>query len=75
LQTDAETLGVEIRAGIHTGECELLDNDIAGVAVHIAARILGHAAIFGPGTAFPPPDAPPGYLTHITIEKVAGVGP
>jgi PPOX class probable F420-dependent enzyme len=30
---------------------------------------------FGPGTGFPPPDAPPGYLTHITIEKVGGVGP
>ena len=40
---DAETLGIEIRAGIHTGECELLDNDIGGIAVHIAARILGHA--------------------------------
>ncbi|MGO8937383.1 MAG: adenylate/guanylate cyclase domain-containing protein [Mycobacterium sp.] len=43
LRSDAETLGVEIRAGIHTGECELLDNDIGGIAVHIAARILGHA--------------------------------
>jgi PPOX class probable F420-dependent enzyme len=32
-------------------------------------------AIFGPGTGFPPPDAPPGYLTRITIEKVGGVGP
>ena len=30
LRADAETLGIEIRAGIHTGECELLDNDIAG---------------------------------------------
>ena len=33
------------------------------------------AAIFGPGTNFPPPDAPPWYLTRITIEKVGGVGP
>jgi pimeloyl-ACP methyl ester carboxylesterase len=39
----AETLGVEIRAGIHTGECELLGDDIGGIAVHIAARILGQA--------------------------------
>jgi hypothetical protein len=39
----AETLGIEIRAGIHTGECELLDDDIGGIAVHIAARILGNA--------------------------------
>ena len=43
LRTEAETLGIEIRAGIHTGECELLDNDIGGIAVHIAARILGQA--------------------------------
>ena len=34
----------QIRAGIHTGECELLDADIGGIAVHIAARILGHAS-------------------------------
>jgi pimeloyl-ACP methyl ester carboxylesterase len=43
LHADAETLGIEIRAGIHTGECELMDNDIGGLAVHIAARILGQA--------------------------------
>ena len=43
LRADAETLGIEIRAGIHTGECELLDSDIGGLAVHIAARILGQA--------------------------------
>ena len=43
LRADAETLGIEIRAGIHTGECELLETDIGGLAVHIAARILGHA--------------------------------
>ena len=39
----AETLGIEIRVAIHTGECELLDADIGGLAVHIAARILGQA--------------------------------
>ena len=43
LRAEAETLAIEIRAGIHTGECELLDSDIGGIAVHIAARILGHA--------------------------------
>ncbi|HVQ98158.1 MAG TPA: adenylate/guanylate cyclase domain-containing protein [Mycobacterium sp.] len=43
LRTEAETLGIEIRAGIHAGECELLDADIGGIAVHIAARILGQA--------------------------------
>ena len=43
LRAEAETLGIEIRAGIHTGECELLEADIGGIAVHIAARILGQA--------------------------------
>ena len=43
LRAEAETLGIEIRAGIHTGECELLDSDIGGLAVHIAARICGQA--------------------------------
>jgi pimeloyl-ACP methyl ester carboxylesterase/class 3 adenylate cyclase len=43
LRVDTESLGIEIRAGIHTGECELLDTDIGGIAVHIAARILGQA--------------------------------
>ncbi len=46
LRDDAETMGIEIRAGIHTGECELRDNRIGGIAVHIAARIVGQA---GPG--------------------------
>ena len=43
LRAEVETLGIQIRAGIRTGECELLDDDIGGLAVHIAARILGHA--------------------------------
>ena len=43
LRDDTEALGIEIRVGIHTGECELLDADIGGLAVHIAARILGQA--------------------------------
>lgn len=33
------------------------------------------AAIFGPGSNFPPPGSPPGYLTRITIQRVGGVGP
>jgi class 3 adenylate cyclase len=32
-------LGLSIRAGIHTGEAELVDGKLAGIAVHIAARI------------------------------------
>ena len=40
------TLGIETRAGLHTGEVELLDDDIGGIGVHVAARVLGQA---GPG--------------------------
>jgi class 3 adenylate cyclase len=38
------TLGIGVRAGVHTGECELVGEDIAGVAVNIAARISALAA-------------------------------
>ena len=36
-------LGIEIRAGLHTGECELMGNDVGGIAVHIGARVAGEA--------------------------------
>jgi len=42
----ARSLGVEVRAGLHTGECELLADDIGGIAVHVAARVAAKA---GPG--------------------------
>ena len=42
----AKKLGIEVRAGLHSGECEWRGDDIAGVAVHVAARI---SAIAGPG--------------------------
>jgi class 3 adenylate cyclase len=32
-------LGIEVRAGLHTGECEIRGNDLGGLAVHIAARV------------------------------------
>lgn len=34
---------VVIRAGLHTGECEVMGDDIGGIAVHIAARVSAHA--------------------------------
>lgn len=37
------SLGVEVRVGIHTGEIEFVNDDIRGMAVHIAARVSGHA--------------------------------
>jgi class 3 adenylate cyclase len=36
-------LGLEVRAAIHTGECEVADGKLAGIAVHIASRIAGLA--------------------------------
>jgi pimeloyl-ACP methyl ester carboxylesterase len=40
------TLGLELRAGVHTGECERIGEKLSGIAVHIAARV---AATAGPG--------------------------
>jgi pimeloyl-ACP methyl ester carboxylesterase len=36
-------LGIDIRTGLHTGECELIDGGIGGIAVHIAARVAAQA--------------------------------
>ncbi len=36
-------LGLEVRAGLHTGECELIGNNMGGIAVHIGARVLARA--------------------------------
>jgi class 3 adenylate cyclase len=37
------SIGLEIRAGVHTGEIEVVDDDVRGLAVHIGARIAGMA--------------------------------
>jgi class 3 adenylate cyclase len=42
----ARELGIEVRAGMHTGECEVRGDDLAGLAVHVAARI---GSLAGPG--------------------------
>jgi len=39
------SLNLEVRCGVHTGECEVVGNDLAGIAVHIGARV---AALAGP---------------------------
>ena len=39
----ANALGIQIRTGLHTGECELIDDGIGGIAVHIAARVSAEA--------------------------------
>jgi len=43
IAASARPLGVEVRAGLHTGEVELQGDDIAGIAVHIGARVAGLA--------------------------------
>ena len=43
IRVDLARLDVQIRAGVHTGECERRGSDLGGLAVHIAARILEHA--------------------------------
>jgi class 3 adenylate cyclase len=51
----ARDLGVEVRIGMHTGECELIGDDVGGMAVHIAARVCGLAGpreVLVSGTVF-----------------------
>jgi pimeloyl-ACP methyl ester carboxylesterase len=43
---EVRLLGIDVRAGLHTGECELRDGDVGGIAVHIGARV---ASMAGPG--------------------------
>ena len=43
ISREVHYLGLEVRAAVHTGEVELRDGDIGGIAVHIAARVMGLA--------------------------------
>src|SRR5262249_2835874 len=56
------SLGLEIRAGVHTGECELHDEKLAGLAVSIGARVAATAA---PGEVF---------VSQTVKDLVAGTG-
>jgi class 3 adenylate cyclase len=40
---EMKPLGIEVRAGLHTGECEMIDDDVGGIAVHIGARVAALA--------------------------------
>lgn len=46
IRDGSQKLDLQIRAGVHAGECTVHRTDVEGIAVHIAARILDHA---GPG--------------------------
>ena len=39
IRDSVQALGIEVRAGLHTGECEVRGDDIGGIAVHIGARV------------------------------------
>jgi class 3 adenylate cyclase len=41
---EIQQLGLEVRAGLHTGECEMVGGDVRGIAVHTAARVAAAAA-------------------------------
>ncbi len=43
ISAEMRALGIDVRVGMHTGECELIGEDVAGMAVHIAARVNGLA--------------------------------
>jgi class 3 adenylate cyclase len=43
ISSGVNDLGIKVRAGLHTGECELLGADVGGIAVHIAARVASLA--------------------------------
>ncbi|MEE9247072.1 MAG: alpha/beta fold hydrolase [Dehalococcoidia bacterium] len=55
-------LGIEVRTGLHTGEVELGDDDVRGIAVHMASRVMAQA---GPGDV---------YVTRTVRDLVAGSG-
>jgi class 3 adenylate cyclase len=46
IQDAVKPLGIAVRAGLHTGECEMIGDDVGGIAVHIGARV---AAMAEPG--------------------------
>ena len=44
IRNSVQSINLEIRCGLHTGECELMGDDLAGIAVHTGARVAGLAA-------------------------------
>lgn len=62
MSTEVRALGIDIRAGVHTGEIEIVGSDVAGIGVHIAARVMDAA---GPGEI---------YVSRTVADLVAGSG-
>src|SRR5262245_24928264 len=62
LRDGVRALGLEIRAGVHTGEVEVRGDDLTGIAVHLAQRVCAAA---GPGAV---------VVTRTVVDLVAGTG-
>jgi class 3 adenylate cyclase len=60
--SNATAVGLEVRTGVHTGECEVRDDNYAGIAVHIGARV---SALAGAGETL---------TTRTVKDLVAGSG-
>jgi pimeloyl-ACP methyl ester carboxylesterase len=43
IRAEASALGLRVRAGLHTGECQIMGDKMAGIAIHVGARVAGHA--------------------------------
>ena len=43
IRADVGALGLEVRIGLHAGEFEIVGDDVGGIAVHIAARVMANA--------------------------------
>jgi class 3 adenylate cyclase len=43
ISEEVRALGIEVRAGLHTGECETIGDKLGGIAVHIGSRVAGLA--------------------------------
>ena len=63
ISDEIKSLGIDIRAGLHTGECEIMGDDVGGIAVHIGARV---AALAGAGEVL---------VSGTVKDLVAGSGP
>jgi class 3 adenylate cyclase/pimeloyl-ACP methyl ester carboxylesterase len=72
----ARELGIEVRVGMHTGECELIGEDVGGMAVHIASRVSGLAGpseVLVSGTVFGTVVGGPFTFTDRGFHELKGV--
>lgn len=72
----ARDIGIEVRVGMHTGECELIGQDVGGMAVHIAARVAdlaGPGQVYVSGTVFGTVVGGPFRFDDVGMHELKGV--